>query len=343
MTMHPRRSEAILAGFARDVRAGEWWTFKIVPILAIFYLTALREGGAIIARWPTLLLLLGGLAAGAAFVSLINDLCDITDDRVAGKPNRMAGRRRIVPILGIALCIAAGTVIGFQWRNDAVALTAFAAAWFAFLLYSAPPFRLKIRGGAGLLADAAGSSLFPCLLAARLAGASDLLWLLCVGIWAFAFGIRGIVWHQLNDEDADRRANVRTFVVRRGRACAVKLVHFAIVPAEAMALAGLAILGDALAVAIAALAYATMVALHCEYFWQTPTLVVPGDRPLFIGQLFYDLLLPCSLLVAAAARHSSDALLLATHLVVFAPASIAFCGNVGRLWQCHRARVQPRG
>jgi len=147
----------------------------------------------------------------------------------------------------------------------------------------------------------------------------------------------------LNDEDADRRANVRTFVVRRGRACAVKLVHFAIVPAEAIALAGLAILGDTVAVVIAALTYATMVALHCEYFWQTPTLVVPCDRPLFIGQLFYDLLLPCSLLVAAAVRHSSDAPLLAAHLMVFAPASVAFCGNVGRLWQCHRARVQPRG
>src|SRR5258708_18851038 len=86
-----------------------------------------------------------------------------------------------------------------------------------------PPFRFKERGAAGVLCDAAGEQLFPALVAVALAcrGAQRAVsgaWVASVAVWALAYGLRGIVWHQLSDVDNDRAAGFRTFARRHPRA-----------------------------------------------------------------------------------------------------------------------------
>ena len=335
----PAGSEAASRpGFVATVRAGDWWSFKLIPLLGIFYLTVLRSEGSILDRWPRLLLLLGALAAGAAFVSLLNDFCDLADDAAAGKPNRLAGRSRTFAFCAIGSCLLIGALIGLALPRDPVVLSAYGCAWIAFALYSIPPVRLKVRGGWGLIADAAGSSLFPALLAARLAGAEDVAWLILVGLWAFAFGVRGIAWHQLGDEGADRRAGVATIVLRRGRAATIRLAHFLVVPAELGALTLLLFLASAAAPLVAVVLYAGAIGLRREYFWEKPTFVIPQDRSLMIGRGFYDLFLPVSILLALAMSDRPDALVLAAHLIVFSGPVRGFLADVVAMWRCHRAR-----
>src|SRR4029077_12941145 len=98
-------------------------------------------------------------------------------------------------------------------------MASYVGVWAAFSLYSIPPFRLKGRAALGLIADASGAHLFPVLVAALLAlrargDGLDPTWVAACGAWAFAFGLRGILWHQLFDIDNDRKAGVHTFAVR---------------------------------------------------------------------------------------------------------------------------------
>src|SRR5207253_754828 len=71
--------------------------------------------------------------------------------------------------------------------------------------------------------DAAGEQLFPALVAVFLVcrgaqrDASE-AWEASVAFWALAYGLRGILWHQLTDIEHDRVACVRTFASRHARA-----------------------------------------------------------------------------------------------------------------------------
>lgn len=330
------------AGIRETVRAGDWWTYKLVPLLAVFYMTALSAGVSLWDRLPEIGLLLAGLAAGAAFVSLLNDLCDIGSDAAAGKANRLAGRSRALAVGAIGCCVLLGAGIALLLPRDPIALAAYGCAWCAFACYSIRPLRLKARGAWGLSADAAGSSLFPAILAARLAGGEDPVWLGLVALWSFAFGMRGIAWHQIRDEAADRRARVWTYVVRRGRRTTVRLVQILLVPVEMGALAGLLIFTQSIAPAVAVTLYAAVVALHHDNFLERPTFIVPRGRSLMLGLGFYDLLLPLAILSALAVRHTPDAAVLAAHLILFPGPLLGFVGDARAIWRCHRARVVER-
>ncbi|HEX7957960.1 MAG TPA: hypothetical protein VF508_13505, partial [Pyrinomonadaceae bacterium] len=155
-------------GLTRTVRAAEWWEFKFSPILATAYATAFLLNFSLASLWPALLLALAALVPGAAYVSVINDLTDIEDDLACGKPNRLVGRSRGFVAAVLACCVAPGVAFAFYWRGDPLLLSLYLAAWVAFTLYSLPPARLKVRGMAGLLADACGAHLFPTLLVAVL-------------------------------------------------------------------------------------------------------------------------------------------------------------------------------
>jgi len=73
-------------------RAGQWWDYKLAPIFAAFYASALVLQTPVSSLGWGLAQLFLAMVPGAAYVSLINDLTDEADDRAAGKPNRMAGR-----------------------------------------------------------------------------------------------------------------------------------------------------------------------------------------------------------------------------------------------------------
>ena len=303
------------------IRADEWWEYKLVPILSTFYATALVLHVAVSSLWAGALLLLLAVVAAAVYASVINDVTDRADDVAAGKRNRVAGRSRSMIAALIAVTVGAGFLFAWLWRDDARLLLCYLATWLAFSLYSLPPFRFKGRGAAGVLCDAAGEQLFPALVAVFLAcrGAQRAVsgaWVASVAVWALAYGLRGILWHQLTDADNDRAAGFRTFARRHPRAAPV-IGTYVVFPLELGALAAMLWqIGSAWPPAFLVL-YA-LYAVRSARRWQTaPVIVVPKPRFFIVLHQFYSDLFPVALLITASVRDRRGLIVLAAHLLLF--------------------------
>jgi hypothetical protein len=303
-------------------RAGEWWEHKLVPIIALFYAAAASAGTAILAGAPSLLLLLGALVPGAVFVSIVNDLTDVEEDAVAGKVNYMRGRSRGFAAFALGVPLIAGLAFAWLWSDDPPLLLAYLAAWLAFALYSARPFRLKGRGWAGAVADAAGANLFPALVAVLLAfraaeAAIDPLFVAAAGIWAFAFGMRGIIRHQLADLEADRTAEISTVAQREPKSRLLAVGRFVLFPAEIAALAVVLWRAGDPTPLLGLLLYAALLDRRAAVFRLVPVILDPRPRSVILMDEYYSLFLPLALLAGSALRHPGDLAILAAHLLVF--------------------------
>jgi len=309
-------------GVTDVLRAGEWWDYKLVPIVTFFYATALLVRADILTLWPQALLLLLSLIPGAAYVSVINDITDIRDDLAAGKHNRMAGRSRLFQAATVLLTLTGGAWFFWIWRDGPLLLGLYAAAWIAFTLYSVPPLRLKSRGLAGVVADACGAHLFPTLVAVALAFAAlrvpvDLLWLIGVAAWALGYGLRGNLWHQLLDRDSDHASGVRTFAQRHPPEVAARLATWFAFPLE---LAGLTVLLWKMDHVLPVLALAVHLCLgyrRVRLWKMRPVVADPKPGFFIVLHEYYDVLLPVSVLLASALSHPFDLAVLAIHLLLF--------------------------
>lgn len=197
------------------VRAGDWWIYKVSPIVATGVATSIVLGKSPVSMIATLALLLASISLVAVFASLINDICDIDEDRIAGKPNQMQGKTHLQITVFIAICLVAGALAISQFRQSRVAQFIYLSNWMVFAMYSIPPVRLKHRGLLGVIAMGLGECMLPHLFAVliicqRAEKVIPIHWLLIVAIWTFAAGLRSILWHQLRDLDNDRLAGVRT-------------------------------------------------------------------------------------------------------------------------------------
>src|ERR1700724_1538508 len=210
----------MLSGYTLSIlgsfRVDSWWEHKLSPILATIYATAALLRIPFSSLWPVVGLALPALIVCASYVSVLNDLTDAQDDQASGKPDRWPGGARIYPALLLAGCIAAGGAFLIVWRKDTLLFYTYLLSWLAFALYSAPPFRLKVRGIWGVLADACGAHLFPTLFAVvlvyhwnRIEATSQ--WTILIALWSFAAGVRGIPWHQLEGAINDRKIGLPTF------------------------------------------------------------------------------------------------------------------------------------
>jgi hypothetical protein len=303
-------------------RSGEWWEYKLVPIFAIFYATALRTGVSLWTLWPAALILVGALVPGAVYVSILNDLTDQDEDAAAGKHNRMAGRPSWQKAFLLILPLGAGTAFAISWRHDLPLLLVYLSAWTAYSLYSIPPIRLKTRGFAGVVADACGAHLFPALTAMLLvfhqAGLErDAAWTAAVSLWSLAYGVRGIFWHQLLDIDNDRAAGVGTFACRSNPARLIRLARYAVFPAEVAGLAGILCLSRTLLPALFLLGYLVLVHRRVARWAMHAVLVQPQPRYFIILADYYDVLLPSALLIASAMAHPLDLSVLVIHILLF--------------------------
>lgn len=310
------------ASLGAVVRAHQWWDHKLIPVLTAFYATAVLLGRPIGPLWPDLLALLAAILAGAAFVSLSNDLADIDDDRAAGKANRLEGRSPGFRTAAVLAPLLAGIGFMIWWRDDPPLVAAYAAAWIAFGLYSLPPARLKARGLAGVAADAAGAHLFPTLvamlLAFRAAGAEpDPLWIAGGAAWALGYGLRGNLWHQLSDRDHDLASGTRTFAQRHPPRVTIRIGALAAFPLE---LAGLAVvlvlIGTPLPLLLLAF-YLVLVLLRTVHWRMNAVLVAPAPRYFIFLHEYYDVFLPLAVLAASALAHPIDLAVLAVHLLLF--------------------------
>ena len=313
---------ATLQRVAAIARGGEWWGHKLLSILCGFLLTLGMLGEAAAPHALELLVLFAALIPGAVYVSIVNDVTDISDDAAAGKPNRMAGRPVSVGTAAIASCIAAGILFAWIWRDDTALVACYAAAWISFTFYSVPPFRLKRRGFAGVVADGAGAQLFPTLTAALAAfaaagAAPDPLWLAAIGAWALAYGIRSNLAHQLGDRDGDRRAGVGTFAAGRSPTSSERIATLVIFPAEVAALAVLlALLGWLLPI-FALASYALLVVRRARRWGVRPVVAAPNASYQIWMHEYYDVFLPLALLAGTAVLHPADLAVAALLLLLF--------------------------
>jgi 4-hydroxybenzoate polyprenyltransferase len=331
-------------GLLGAARVTEWWEHKLALIAGTAYATAFFAGTSLLDVAGALLLVLLALAPGAAYVSLLNDLTDRDADRRAGKPNRAEGRQAGPWWLGVAAAVAAGAAIALvAWRDEPLVLVLYAGAWLAFALYSVPPVRLKARGAAGALADAAGAHVFPHLFTAAVllaeapgAGsdgwlwdAGDAAWLAVVGVWALASGVRGALLHQLGDVEADRRIGLRTFAVAHPRLAHAVGARIAF-PLALLAFAALLVLSGGLVAAVLLPLYALLEVRRTRR-WGVPLVVVrrpPGPGYRIALHEYYLVLYPLAFLASSIAEHPEDAVVLAVHVVLFPTTTWRFATDV---------------
>jgi 4-hydroxybenzoate polyprenyltransferase len=305
----------------RAIRIEQWWDYKLVPISSVFYATTYMQHVSIASVWVAAVALLFATAPCAAYVSLINDLTDRTDDRRAGKSNRMEGR----PVWQITVLIAAPLFVAVAfsvlWKDNILLVGAYLGSWVAFSLYSVPPVRLKRRGALGVIADACGSHVFPTAVAALLVyratgNAIDPVWIAALLGWALGCGLRGILWHQLYDFEADRKSEVNTFVLRYSQRAAVRLARVALV-IELVGLVAILWQVNSPWPAIALLIYVVFAAVKSRMWNLAIVVAAPTDRYMILGQEYYTFLFPLGLLLSSALLFPEDWAVLIVHLMVF--------------------------
>jgi 4-hydroxybenzoate polyprenyltransferase len=302
-------------------RADSWWEHKLSPILATIYATAALSRIPFPSLWPVVALALPALIVCASYVSVLNDLTDAKDDQASGKPGRWPGRRRIYPALLLAACLAAGGAFLIVWRKDTLLFYTYLLSWVAFALYSAPPFRLKVRGIWGVLADASGAHLFPTLFAVVLVyhwnrTEASAEWTVVVALWSFAAGVRGILWHQLEDAVYDRKIGLRTFACLHGTKGAERLgLATFLLEAAAFSLM-LWLTRNALALLFLVF-YGVFALVRRRLLGIRLTVSRPGPASRMAMAEYYIVLFPLAYLLTASWQQPSALLLLLFHGVLF--------------------------
>jgi hypothetical protein len=311
----------------RCIRASDWWGRKIVPVLAIAYLQILFQGLSSERALGALAALLFSATSLAAAAHVLTDIFDVEEDRRAGKQNALepvAHWKRSG--LYFSLCL-----LGFvPWMF--VRLDVFAAFWLAMIyaapvLYAVPPLRLKERGFAGSLADATMAHGAPtlfvlALFASLITVPAPNTWLLTLigGVWAWSYGLRGILLHQIFDRSNDMRAGVNTFVAQAGAAHARKIILRYFLPLEFLAFGGLLIvIFPAVPVfTLALLFFGAMDLLKVIYLWRESFDPVPAQHGTYIyPQAVYEIWFPLVAVILLAAREVGYGLLVIAHVILF--------------------------
>jgi 4-hydroxybenzoate polyprenyltransferase len=305
------------------IRTSEWWEYKLAPLLAIGYATALLYSISLYNMAIHLFFLLVSVIVGAVYVSVINDITDLEDDLAAGKSNRMSGIPRNYRWMIPALCLFAGALFNGYFFTDSLSRLLYLLPWISFSLYSFPPVRLKKRGLWGVLADACGSHLFISLLIvadiSNYSGTSiNWYWFTAVGVWSFFYGLRGILWHQFIDRDNDLKINLKTFATRicPERFLTSSYILFFI---ECLAFFYMIISLNILLVFILLIIYLGLAYFRYKKLGHQPVLIIsPDEKPYQIfGVDYYQSFFPVSLLIYAAFTQPNAWILLLVHLILF--------------------------
>ncbi len=302
------------------IRSSEWWDYKITAILGTVYATAFLYQIPLAALFPFFFFLLAAIIPGASYVSLLNDLTDLKEDKLAGKQNRLEGKPKYYAVLLISICILFGVIIGFFLSVTTLIL--YCCAWIIFTLYSVPPIRLKKRGILGIFADASGSHIFPQLFAVSALADwyqkdIDLVWFSAVGIWSLTLGLRGILWHQLKDRDNDEIAKIKTFIQQYTDSFILRIVRWIIFPVEISAFIFMLAYTRSIS-AFLFLALYLVLDLIRYYLWNIDIFLASSSSNyrLFMDE-YYNLFFPLAFLLASSDFSVLWFLLFVLHLSLF--------------------------
>jgi 4-hydroxybenzoate polyprenyltransferase len=315
---------------------GAWWHYKMPPPIMLLVLLMPNLGSVF-----DLLLALASLISVIAFVCnfgyAINEIFDVEEDAKVERDNVASaiGIPRIVLIA--ALSAVTSTVIAFiAIGTVGAALTA--CALFISVAYSAPPIRLKERTWLGVLADASAAHVYPALLCIIIAsrsqpGALDGKLIAATLIWSLTLGVRGILVHQLLDEELDRASGLNTVVHVHGRDRIIWLVKFIIAPIEIgslIAIVWLANLGSAFWSVV--LAYALVETWKVLAGSRVLLFLRGGSRHVpFLNNSFYEVWGPLAALIESSAYHAAMLTLAVLYVVLFWPRVFAELRAIAQL------------
>ncbi len=306
----------------QQVRASDWWIYKIPPILVVFYLVASFSDKNITDILFCLLFVMGALIAGASFVSIINDYTDIEQDRLAQKTNFMEAMSHRKRLLMLVVSISCGLVFTLAMSHNIFALITYVLSYLSFVFYSCHPIRFKERKWLGVFADAAGSQVFPFLFVAFFTSkflevtiGPLFFWL--TSVWALCSGIRGILWHQLYDKSNDIKSNLN-MVVQNLNYKTLKRIGGVLVALELTAVVVICIKYQLMMGSIAFLLYALYLLLRIKL--HDVEIVALNHRrksyAIFMFE-FYQVFWPVSILVTLGLQDLQFLILLILHLLLF--------------------------
>ena len=304
------------------IRSSEWWEYKMPILLSWSYATAVHANKSLdgLAGWFGIML--GSLIVGAAYVSILNDMCDMNDDLACGKSNRLSKMHPAVRWMLLLITLALAVVCSFFFLKDLLTITFYLLSYLAFTLYSAPPFRLKKRGFLGVLADACGAHLFPSLFVVAgtihaLQIQTEWIWLLVIGSWAFLYGLRGILWHQFLDRNNDISIQLNTFASRINPS-SFRKTSILILSIECVALTIILIMLGKPWPIVALLAYFLLMAAYKKKLGLKLIAIVPTQEPWHLVMItYYQAFLPIALLFESALVFPSSWFFLAAHVILF--------------------------
>ena len=305
------------------IRANDWWEYKLPPMLAVAYLIIQKSNYTFLSQLPLILLTLCAIILCAIYVSLINDATDVKDDAKAGKKNQMANYNTIqqIGLILLPLVVALGIVIFFL-KSFSGANLFYLGSYIAFTLYSVPPFRLKKRGLAGIMADALGSQVFPTLFIAlcfyQSTNQQIQTWLLAImGVWLFCFGLRGILWHQLADKENDKVSGLVTLVQKLSDAQLATLSNF-IIAVEIFAFAAYVWFDQLFLIIPGLILYFIYNRLLLKKFSVQQIYINPnvGQYRIFLFE-YYQVFLPVSILIVGTFNNPINIIALLLHLFLF--------------------------
>ncbi|WP_316820144.1 UbiA family prenyltransferase [Pedobacter gandavensis] len=310
-------------GVFKVIRSQEWWGYKLPPLLAIGYATALMSDVPLHQIALQLLFLLAALIVGAIYVSVINDITDLEEDLASGKSNRIqkipVKLRWLIPIF----CISLGLMFGYFLYPDLLSCVLYLCSWIVFSLYSIQPIRLKNRGIWGVLADAAGSHVFTSLFMVSSVSYLthqdlNLPWFIAIAGWSFCYGLRGILWHQFSDRENDIKVNLNTYASHvlpadfKQRAVLIMCLE------SICFIIMLYVLQSLLALVFLALYFLLVLARYLMYHTQLILILFRKDKPFQILMAdYYQVFFPIALLLVAVQLQPQNWIILAIHSVMF--------------------------
>ncbi|MBI3519111.1 MAG: hypothetical protein HY062_07105 [Bacteroidetes bacterium] len=211
--------------FTKRLRLSNPWNFKIPFLITIPYLVFYISDSENTLKFPVFYILISiAVIVGVAGIGyLTNDLGDKEKDRLQNKPN---ATEKLTPLYLSALFILFITLTFAPWvylpfnRMSAFLLV---TEILLFLMYAFPPFRLKEKKIAGVIADALYAHVLPAILASytfyiltNCNKRSYLFLIFTLCSWQFALGVRNILFHQIQDFNNDLYTQTHTFVTDNG-------------------------------------------------------------------------------------------------------------------------------
>jgi len=266
---------------------------------------------------------IAGIAGTAYF---LNDLADVAKDRLAGRGNAIAGMSSRQRVLVLALFVALALV---PWRI--LPLTPVTGGLLAvelalFVVYSFPPFRLKERGVLGVITDSLYAHTTPAILAVFTFAAMAVepysllaVFLVGLGVWQFALGLRNIVLHQLQDYPNDLASGTRTLATEWGPERLSFVLRNWLVPLEVIGFLAFAIVvSDSIILFVPAyLSFLVLTMAWTRYVTQRPGPATLREKLYTYADDFYVDWIPLIVLTYLVTRVPECWPLIPIHLLLF--------------------------